>query len=1373
MAGVAALVAGSEVWFGPEPWSHGKITEVTGDDRCNVAPTAGGALVPSKLSELHLANDSKASHPDDACGLVNLNEPALLHSTLERATRGQIYTWVGASQLLSVNPCEGVDGLFGEAAMERFRGRAHELGTSVPHTYAVAEAACMRLHRQRCVSVLVSGESGAGKTEAMRCVLQYLVWRASAGEARTAIHAEAKARASAVREGVLASTTVLEALGNAQMVANSNSSRFGKHVLLQVEPAADPSSPIVLQGATTTCFLLEKCRLCSFARGECNFHVLYYMLAGTRSNGFLRMGGGGGHPATLLADGSAMEPGAYHYLQDVEERPRLEPGASGAAAAGAAGRSLDTTGARYDARESSGAAASKDAAMKAGAAGYDKLLSALKQLGMGTKAQSALLRVLRAVLALGELAFVSGALPGDPPPPADPRCISSLTKLLGEDVHPFLLSQSIASPRTGTTLTKANTAEQACALRDALAMALYQAAFDATLGLINARLAPAETSLTPSGSGRGGAGAGAMPVGRGVALLDVFGFEVLAANSLEQLLINYTNEKLHQHFLRCTIREDENAQRAEGVAEAVLRATRALPCEDNEALLVLLEGPRSTLAPTPGMRRPPSLFGLLEAQCRMQSGKDQRFVQELFGECGAASGVGLLLRPAPSAAQLRALAPDEGFQLAHFHSRVQYSAVGFVHKNRDELTPALNALVERQATQLRAELGLDGDSRSSCSISGGGASAAGVGGGGTPPRTPTTPSSALPLRGASRGPRTLSEGHRLRLAELLASLDPDRDVHNFFIKCIKPNARLAPRVHERAYSLRQLRQQGVLQAVSLIKQGYPHRIGYAEVHLRYSPLLRQLAEQPKDAADRTLTLAGTQRKGGSVPRGAPRPPHSLASLASVGPRELVEALLSAEELKEGSDYVLGKTRVFLRLGRAAFLERMLSLPPERVLPELEARLQAQSSRRWARLVILRGLRRFAKRRKLRRRKQRARHLLLESAYRYLLFKRGVSQLRRAVAAAAAHRARRAAEMREAEEARYRSEREAEESAARVRADAEARAAKVLAKKEAAAKAKAAKAKTEAPSEMLQRTANEAGRGMQQQPGMELTATEASRQARIESTWPRLPLFLPTAAQYVAATKGLPADLALDPALHRFLFADWQWKLASPPLGAGVVLGTSAGSSGLAQHDAGLRHRFGALSPTAKQVAITIAESPSPLRRPRGSGGGEHGSSRTPNMTPTTSKRALEEPLDELTKRALGLGILALLFASWGGIFLIEWIVVHGGVPVPPEVAAITSSMEVDDWVALAVTAVPLLSLFVALPRLGFGLLSLLFAWWAGSVVSQWIVVHGPPEVAAITSSMEVDDWVALAVTALPLLSLFVALCRGSGVASSAPGATDT
>ena len=109
-------------------------------------------------------------------------------------------------------------------------------------------------------------------------VIQYLVWRATPSEAKTALDAEAKARATAVREGVQASTTVLEALGNAQMRANSNSSRFGKHVLLQVTPAADPSQPIELTGAVTTCFLLEKSRLCSFARGERNFHIFYYMV---------------------------------------------------------------------------------------------------------------------------------------------------------------------------------------------------------------------------------------------------------------------------------------------------------------------------------------------------------------------------------------------------------------------------------------------------------------------------------------------------------------------------------------------------------------------------------------------------------------------------------------------------------------------------------------------------------------------------------------------------------------------------------------------------------------------------------------------------------------------------------------------------------------------------------------------------------------------------------------------------------------------------------------------------------------------------------------------------------------------------------------
>ena len=114
-------------------------------------------------------------------------------------------------------------------------------------------------------------------------------------------------------------------------------------------------------------------------------------------------------------------------------------------------------------------------------------------------------------------------------------------------------------------------------------------------------------------------------------------------------------------------------------------------------------------------------------------------------------------------------------------------------------------------------------------------------------------------------------------------------MHNFFIKCVKPNERMRAAAFHAGYVLRQLRHQGVLQAVAIIKGGFPHRISYNEVHGGYAHLLTQLAAS---------AAPGTQ------------------VFASIGPRGLVCALLAAEELTEGTDYVLGRTRVFLRLGKA-------------------------------------------------------------------------------------------------------------------------------------------------------------------------------------------------------------------------------------------------------------------------------------------------------------------------------------------------------------------------------------------------------------------------------------------------------------------------
>ena len=1043
------LGEGAPVWVAaPEfavlaerPYVEATVVELT-DDAYVLEPAANPAqTLRKKPHEVFAANAELEAAPEDMCGLLHLNEPTLLHATAKRAAFGATYTWVGASQLLSVNPCEPVEG--GEQLMTFFRNKTREIGEAEPHAYAVAEAACARLHRQRRVAVLVSGESGAGKTEASRLVVQYLVWRAAHTEARSAAHAADNARAGKLREGVLASNTVLESLGNARMVANANSSRFGKHVLLLVEPASSADSPISLRGAEIECFLLERCRLCAIAPAERNFHALYYLLAaGARQSTF---GGGGGSAAQRLADGRGGLPREFAYLCSTVERG-LEP--EGAPPRGASSAALQNA--------RSGEAASTDAAVAAAVEGHRRLHEAFAVLGVSERGEQALYRLMRGVLLLGQLEFRDAERPADPPLACDPNTVAAVSSVLGEDVLAQLLEVSIASPRSGASIRRENSAEQARSARDSLAMALYQAVFDAALRFVNAVLAPSDA-----------AAADGTAASRGIALLDVFGFEVLPTNSLEQLLINYTNEKLHEHFLRCTLREEERVYAAEGLGAFVPpaaavpatslsssptapRSSSAAspvpkakpPAKDNEALLRLLEG------------RPSGLLSCLESTCRLPNGNDTGFVRDLFASNDRARKENTL-RPPRNAAAIagrRALKPDEGFQLAHFHSAVQYDAHAFVAKNRDVLSVSLAAAVERQAAALWREL----SAGSSLAADGGGG-----GGDGVKP---------LALRRGGKAPTSLSEGHRTRLAKLLGDLDPEASgVHNFFIKCVKPNERMKPGVFHGGYSLRQLRHQGVLQAVAIIKEGFPHRVSYAEVHTRYAPLLQALAAQNRP---------GTR------------------TFASIGPRGLVCALLAAEELTETVDYVLGRTRVFLRLGKAQLLERMLSLPPREVLPDLEKRLHAHATRVRARMMLRLAVRRGVARRRLRKERE---------------AKAAVAMQSRARRAAAKKRVR-----------RVRQQREAEAAAAVAEVEAKVRRAEEAAAREAAEAAAA-----------VRRAEEEEAR--------------AWDEAAVASVLPHMPSFYALSRE--ATATSAPTDLALDPSLHQLLFAHWDWS--APGAGEGA------------------------------------------------------------------------------------------------------------------------------------------------------------------------------------------------------------------------------
>lgn len=136
-----------------------------------------------------------------------------------------IYTYTG-SILIAVNPFASMPHLYGPHMMEQYQGR--NLGDLSPHVYAVADSAYRQMRRDsRSQSILVSGESGAGKTETSKLLMQYLAWVGGYTDGGSMTSSRS------VEEQVLESNPLLEAFGNAKTVRNDNSSRFGKFTEIQ------------------------------------------------------------------------------------------------------------------------------------------------------------------------------------------------------------------------------------------------------------------------------------------------------------------------------------------------------------------------------------------------------------------------------------------------------------------------------------------------------------------------------------------------------------------------------------------------------------------------------------------------------------------------------------------------------------------------------------------------------------------------------------------------------------------------------------------------------------------------------------------------------------------------------------------------------------------------------------------------------------------------------------------------------------------------------------------------------------------------------------------------------------------------------------
>ncbi|XP_069005770.1 unconventional myosin-XV [Embiotoca jacksoni] len=195
---------------------------------------------------------------EDMTQLEEMHEGVVLLNMRTRFERELIYTYIG-SILVSVNPYKMYN-IYGTDLVLLYKGRA--LGENPPHLFAIANAAYSKMmdakHNQ---VIIISGESGSGKTEATKLVLRYLA----------AIHHK-----SNLAQQILEAAPLLESFGNAKTVRNDNSSRFGKYIEVFLEDG-------VISGAITSQYLLEKSRIVFQAKDERNYHIFYEMLAGLPS----------------------------------------------------------------------------------------------------------------------------------------------------------------------------------------------------------------------------------------------------------------------------------------------------------------------------------------------------------------------------------------------------------------------------------------------------------------------------------------------------------------------------------------------------------------------------------------------------------------------------------------------------------------------------------------------------------------------------------------------------------------------------------------------------------------------------------------------------------------------------------------------------------------------------------------------------------------------------------------------------------------------------------------------------------------------------------------------------------------------------------
>ncbi|KAL7314137.1 Myosin type-2 heavy chain 1 [Mucor circinelloides] len=379
--------------------------------------TQGAALPP-------LRNPPKMENTDDLTNLSYLNEPAVLNTIRTRYMQHLIYTYSGIV-LIAVNPFDRVS-LYEPDIVQQYSGKRR--GELEPHLFAIAEEAyrCM-IREQSNQTIVVSGESGAGKTVSAKFIMRYFA-TADDQEASGKKKKKSDGSMTEVEEQILATNPIMEAFGNAKTTRNDNSSRFGKYIEIQFDADAN------IIGAKIKTYLLERSRLIFQPEIERNYHIFYQLCAGA--------------PAKEKKDFELGEYSDFHYLNQsgTGEIPGVD-----------------------DAEE------------------FQVTQKALSTVGLSVDLQWKIFRVLACLLHIGNIK-VTGR--GDAMVSDADEALLTATRLLGINTMEFrkwIVRKQIIT-RSEKIVTNLNPT-QAHVVKDSVAKYIYSNLFDWLVGIINDSLA--------------------------------------------------------------------------------------------------------------------------------------------------------------------------------------------------------------------------------------------------------------------------------------------------------------------------------------------------------------------------------------------------------------------------------------------------------------------------------------------------------------------------------------------------------------------------------------------------------------------------------------------------------------------------------------------------------------------------------------------------------------------------------------------------------------------------------------------------------------------------------------------------------------------